>query len=68
MHLHAKDKLVILDEGRKPLPHCPKCGMFVTWRELNGRQQAMEICPIGEERSWKRWGEEEARMSMSVAF
>ena len=34
--------------------------MSVTWRALSGRHQARVMCARIEERSWKRWQEEEA--------
>ena len=35
---------MILEEGSKPFPLCPKFVMFVTWREFNGRHQYTAIC------------------------
>ena len=68
MQLHVQDMLVFLEEGNHPLPRCTKCDMFFTQRELNGIHQAMAMCARGEERRLKRLQEEEARLSMVVAF
>ena len=53
VHCHMQDRVVILEEVIYPLPRCPKCDMFVTWRVRNGRHQAIEMCARGEERGRK---------------
>ena len=62
------DIVVILEEGIHPTPRCPKCYIIITWRDLNGRYQATEMCYRGEERIWKQWREEEVRRSTAVTF
>ena len=49
-----QDMVVIMEEESHPLPRCPKCDIFVTWRVLNGRHQATAMCDRGEEQRWKR--------------
>ena len=33
---HARDTVVILEEGKPPHPQCPLCDMLVPWKALNG--------------------------------
>ena len=68
VHHSVWDIVVILEEGIHPTPRCPKCYIIITWRDLNGRYQATEMCYRGEERIWKQWREEEVRRSTAVTF
>ena len=36
-HCHVQDTIVILEEGNRYYPLCPKCDMFVSHKALNGR-------------------------------
>ena len=67
-HRHVQETVVILEGGGHPLPRCPKCDIFVTWRAINGRHQSPEMYARGEERSRKHCREEEARGSTAAAF
>ena len=33
---HARDTVVILEEGNLPHPRCPLCDILVPWRSMNG--------------------------------
>ena len=44
VHCHLRDAIVVLKKGDEPLPHCPKCDMFVKWRVFNRTYQATEMC------------------------
>ena len=68
VHLHMQDTLVVLVEGNYPLPCCPKCDIFATWRALNGTHQVMSMCTRGVERRLKRLWEEESRRIMVMDF
>ena len=39
-HCHVQDTILILYEGNRPYPLCPKCNMFVSHKALNGRHIA----------------------------
>ena len=47
-HRHVRDTIVILEEGNRPYPRCPKCDVSVSHKPLNGRKR-------------RRLAEEEAR-------
>ena len=49
-HRHARNTIVILEEGNRPYHRCPKCDMFVSHKALNGRHLATAFCCRGEER------------------
>ena len=68
VHGHMWDTVVIMDKGSHPLPCFPKFDMFVTWRELNARNQATVMCYRGEEMSRKKRREEEVRRRTAVDF
>ena len=68
MHRHMWYTVVILEEGRQPLPRFPKCDMFFACRVLSRRHQDTETAPAGGERRQKRRQEEEAQIGMAVAF
>ena len=61
-HCHMRYTVVIPEERIRPLPRCPKCDMFVTWRALNGKHQDTAMCA--------RWGgaETEATTLRRVMF
>ena len=59
---------MILEGGGHPLPRCPKCDMFITWRAINGRHQSLEMRSRGEDRIRKHWREEEAQGNTAAAF
>ena len=46
-HHHARDKIVILEEGNLPYPRCPQCDMFVSHRALIGRHLTTDFCIKG---------------------
>ena len=54
MHRHMRDTLLFLKEGKHPLPRCPKCDIFFTWRVLNRKHRATVMCARGVERQLKR--------------
>ena len=37
VHRHVHDTVVILEEGKPPLPRCPRCDLQVPRWALNGR-------------------------------
>ena len=45
---YVQDTLVILEDGSHPVPFCPKCYMFVSWRDINGKHQSTAMCERGE--------------------
>ena len=71
MHLcsrHARDIVIILEEGNLPHPRFSRCDMLVLWRALNGKHRDTAMCRSGAER--KRWqmAETELRESTEMAF
>ena len=55
------DTIVILEEGNRPYPRCPKCDMFLSHKALNGQHLAIAFCRRGEGRKRCRLVEEEVR-------
>ena len=49
VHCHVQDKIVILEEGNRTNPHCPKCDMFVPWEALNRQNSDTALFARGEE-------------------
>ena len=49
-HIHMRETIVILEEGNRPYPRCPKCKFFVSHEALNGRHLAADFCHRGEHR------------------
>ena len=68
MHRHLKDTIMILEEGDRPYPRCPKCDMFVYHRALNGRHLVTDLCRWGEERNQRRLVEEEAMVGSETVI
>ena len=59
---------MILEEGNRPYPRCPKCEIFVSHKALNGRHLATAFCQRGEERKRCHLAEEEARAGTELAI
>ena len=57
-----RDTIVILEEGSRPYPWCPKRDIFVSHKALNSWLLAKVFFHGGEERKWRRLVEEEARV------
>ena len=53
--------IVILEEGNRPYPRCPKCVMFMSHKAFNVRHLATDSCRRGEERKRCRLSEEESQ-------
>ena len=68
VYCHVRDTLVVLEELNHPLLRCPRCDVFVPWRELHGKHQATAMCAKRAERKSNRLREEEAQASIVVAF
>ena len=49
VHRHVQDTVVILEEGKLPLPRCPRCDLQVSRRALNGRHLGTNQCRTGVE-------------------
>ena len=67
-HRHVQDKIVILEEGNRPYPRCPQCGMFVAQKSLNGRHFVTAFCRRGMERKWRCLAEEETWAGKEMAL
>ena len=59
---------MILEEGNRPYPRCPKCYMFVLQRALNSRHPYAALCRRGEERKRRRLAAEEAEAGVAMAL
>ena len=67
-HFHARDTIVILEEGNRPYPRLPQCDMFVSHRSLNGRHLTTDFCRQGAERKRRRLAEEGALGGAEASF
>ena len=65
---HVQDIVIILEDGNLPHPSCPRCGMLVPWRELNGRHHVPTLCKKGAERKRRWMAEAELRNRTERAF
>eukprot|EP00978_Attheya_sp_CCMP212_P015422 scaffold39830_cov28-Attheya_sp.AAC.1 len=61
MHRHARDTLVILEEGSFPNPRCEFCDMFVPRPAIHTTHPRTEMCRKGADRKWQRLAKEDAR-------
>ena len=61
MHRHILDTIVILEEGDRLYPRCPKYDMFVPHQALNVQYPLTDLCRRGEDWKRLRLAEEEAR-------
>ena len=59
LHCHMRDKIVILEEGNRPHPHCPNCDMFVPRTCLNLCHYTTAICMRGADQKHRRLVQEE---------
>ena len=67
-HLHVQDTFVILEDGNRPYPRCPKCDMCVFHKALNGRHLTMSFLRRGEEIDKIILSEEEAWAMKELAI
>ena len=68
MHRHVHDTVVMMEEGKLPLPRCPRCDLQVSRKALNGRHLGTIQCRTGTERKWRRMAEAEIRENSERAF
>ena len=68
LHRHSRDTVVMLDEVNLPHPRCPRCGMLVPCKSLNGKHVTTSQCAKGTERKIRRMTEEEMQESVDRAF
>ena len=61
MHRHARDTVVILEDGNLPHPRCPQCDILVPWHALNRMQLDAVQCARGAEQSIRPLSEEELK-------
>ena len=54
LHRHARETMVILEEGNPPHPRYPCCDILVPWVDLNGGHTTNAQCAKGAEqkRNW----------------
>ena len=60
-HQHARDTIVILEEGNRPYPRCPQYDIFFSHKDLTIRHRITAFYRRGAERKRRRLVEEEAR-------
>ena len=65
---HARDIVVILEEGNLPHQRCPLCGILVTWKALDGKHRLTAQCTWGAERKRRQLSAEEGREVTDRAF
>ena len=58
---------IILDKGKCLNPCFPKCGMFVSWKELNGRNPSTVMFTRGKKRKRRYPREEDMQAGVEVA-
>ena len=68
LHTAMCGTIVILEEGNRPYPRCPKCVIFMSHKALNSRHLATAFCRRGEERKRCRLEEEEAQAATDRAI
>ena len=68
VHRHVHDTVVILEEGNRPLPRCPRCDLQVSRKVLNGRHLETSQCRTGTERKRQRLAEAELGITSEKAF
>ena len=68
VHRHVHDTVVILEEGKLPLPRCPRCDLQVSRRALNGRHLETNQCKTGAERKQRRLATAEIEITSEKAF
>ena len=68
LHRHVHDTVVMLEEGKLPLPRCPRCNLQVSRKALNGRHLGTLQCQKGEERKRRRLTETETRKNTERTF
>jgi hypothetical protein len=61
MHRHARDTLVILEEGSFPNPRCEYCDMFVPRPAIHTTHPRTAMCRKGADRKRQRLAKEDAR-------
>ena len=67
-HWHARDTMIILEEGNLTHKQCSRCEMMVPWRDLNGRHLNTSQCNNGAYRKRSRVVEEDLRESAERHF
>ena len=68
VHRHVHYTVVILEEGKLPLPRCPRCDLQVFRKALNGRHLGTRQCRTRTERKRRRLAEAEMRKNPERAF
>ena len=58
---------MILDKGKCLNPCFTKCGMFVPWKALNGRNTSTAMCTRCKERKRRYPGEEDMQSGVEAA-
>ena len=59
VHRNVHYTVVILEEGKPPLPRYPRCNIQVSRKAINGRYLETSQCRTGTERKRRRLAEEE---------
>ena len=68
MHRHVQDTVVMLEEVNLPHPWCPRCGLQVPRKALNGRHLGTAQFKKGAERKQRRLAETETRENSERAL
>ena len=68
VHPHVHDTVVILEEGKLPLPRCPQCDLQVSRKALNGRHLETSQCRTGTERKRRILAEAELEITSVKSF
>eukprot|EP00978_Attheya_sp_CCMP212_P031652 scaffold120541_cov48-Attheya_sp.AAC.1 len=68
MYRHARDTIVILDEGSYPHPRCHSCDMFVPRPGVYTTHPRTAMCRHGADRKRQRLALERARNASESVF
>ena len=68
VHHNVHDTEAIVEEGKLPLPRCPRCNLQVSRKALNGRHLEISQCRTGTERKRRRLAEAELEITSEKAF
>ena len=63
VHRHVHNTVVILEEGKLPLPRCPRCDLQVSRKALNRRHLETSQCRTGTKQKRQRLAEAELEIT-----
>ena len=68
VHLYAQDKIVIMEERKRPHTCCTACDMFMPWEDMKNRHPTIALCTWGSSSKKQHLAEEEERKGAAMAL